>query len=270
MYGRLSVPRSVAREVAEADLYDADWHSGRLGRLHRCQHFRVSLRRGFSPVQGVSTTGSASRPAVRLTSRPDVLQQLSPYQGQALRIPEMGVRVLELPRDFLARSFEFRQQFGLLTNDSVIALQMRDMGLRNLASADQNFDRAQGILRFGPSQRNRWKATKLPCNAPSPAGLACLAARYARDIGKLHPRLRQSLPPRTQKRMVPKGGLCAGRPASLCLSRRCVVTRFRDGIAHMFSPWYQGVLARLVGRWLARLTGQLRPVGIPCQPFTHQ
>lgn len=94
---------------------------------------------------------SASRPSVRLASRPDVVQQLSHYQGQALRIPEMGVRVLELPRDFLARSFEFRQQFGLLTNDSVIALQMRDMGLRNLASADQNFDRAQGILRFGPS-----------------------------------------------------------------------------------------------------------------------
>ncbi|MEW6047430.1 MAG: hypothetical protein AB1609_13270 [Bacillota bacterium] len=63
----------------------------------------------------------------------------------------MGVEVVDFPRNFLAGSFEFRQRFGLSTNDSAVALQMRDLGLKNLASADGNFDRVQGILRFGPS-----------------------------------------------------------------------------------------------------------------------
>ena len=94
---------------------------------------------------------SPSRPALRLGSRPEVVRQLSLYQSQALQIPQMGVTVVELPDNFLVRSFEFRQQFGLLTNDSIIALQMRDLGLKNLASADESFDRVQGIARFGPS-----------------------------------------------------------------------------------------------------------------------
>lgn len=93
----------------------------------------------------------SSRPAVRLASRPEPVKQLSQYHSQALRVLDMGVTVMELPRDFLTRSFEFRQQFGLLTNDSLIALQMRDLGLKNLASADENFDRVEGILRFGPA-----------------------------------------------------------------------------------------------------------------------
>ena len=75
-----------------------------------------------------------------------MVRQLSLYQSQALRIPEVGVTVVELPENCLFRSFEFRQQFGLLTHDSIIALQMRDLGLKNLALADDHFDRVQGIL----------------------------------------------------------------------------------------------------------------------------
>gem|GEM_PF-6068223 len=59
--------------------------------------------------------------------------------------------VLDLPRDFVLRSLEFRQRYGLLTNDSLIALQMADEGVAYLVSADQAFDRVPGIVRAAPA-----------------------------------------------------------------------------------------------------------------------
>ncbi len=63
----------------------------------------------------------------------------------------MGVEVLPLPQDFVTSSQEFRQAHGLLVNDSLVPMHMRQGGLSVLASADEAFDGITGIRRFTPS-----------------------------------------------------------------------------------------------------------------------
>lgn len=92
-----------------------------------------------------------SSPARQLADHPDVVKSLHEYNYHVSRIPEMGVTVLDLPPQFASRSFEFRHRYGLLTNDSIIALEMADVGLSWLASSDRAFDRVPQISRAAPS-----------------------------------------------------------------------------------------------------------------------
>ncbi len=101
-----------------------------------------AIERGFSARPG---------PAARLAREPDVVRQLSKYYFSTLSIHRMGIEVLSLPSDFLTGSQEFRQAHGLLVNDSLVALHMRQAGLAILASADDAFDRITGVRRFEPS-----------------------------------------------------------------------------------------------------------------------
>lgn len=91
-----------------------------------------------------------SNPAARLAGQPRLVRQLSKYYFSALAIPKLGVQILPLPPDFVTASQEFRQQHGLLVNDSLVPMHMRQAGLSILASADAAFDRVVGIERFAP------------------------------------------------------------------------------------------------------------------------
>lgn len=90
-------------------------------------------------------------PAARLAREPRLVQQLSKYYFSALAIPKVGIQILPLPQDFLTASQEFRQRYGLLANDSLVPMHMRQAGLSILASADATFDRVPGIKRFAPA-----------------------------------------------------------------------------------------------------------------------
>ena len=91
-----------------------------------------------------------SNPSARLARRPDLVRQLSKYQFSTAKIPRMGIEVLALPDEFLGRSQEYRQTHGLLVNDSLIPLQMREAGITLLASGDTAFDRVPWIKRAAP------------------------------------------------------------------------------------------------------------------------
>lgn len=90
-------------------------------------------------------------PAARLARQPHLTRQLSRYYFSVLTIPKLGIEVLPLPQDFITASQEFRQSHGLLVNDSLIPMHMRQAGLSILASADAAFDRVPGIKRFAPT-----------------------------------------------------------------------------------------------------------------------
>lgn len=93
---------------------------------------------------------SKGNPATIVGRRHDLVRELSKYYFSALAIAEFGIEVLSLPPDFLTASQEFRQGYGLLVNDSLVAMHMRQAGLSVLASADSAFDRVTGIRRFAP------------------------------------------------------------------------------------------------------------------------
>ncbi len=90
-------------------------------------------------------------PAAHLARQPQLVKRLSKYYFSLLGIPRMGVEVLSLPQDFVTASQEFRQSHGLLVNDSLVPMHMRQTGLSVLASADEAFDGITGIRRFAPS-----------------------------------------------------------------------------------------------------------------------
>lgn len=90
-------------------------------------------------------------PAASLAAHPERVRRLSKYYFSALAIPKLGVQVLPLPPDFLTASQEFRQGYGLLVNDSLVPMHMRQAGISLLASADAAFDRVKGIRRVAPA-----------------------------------------------------------------------------------------------------------------------
>lgn len=93
-----------------------------------------------------------ANPAARLARRPELVRRLSKYHFSVAKIPRMGVEVLALPDDFLSRSQEYRQTYGVLVNDSLIPLHMRDAGIAILASGDSAFDRVPWITRASPRE----------------------------------------------------------------------------------------------------------------------
>ncbi len=91
-----------------------------------------------------------SNPSARFARRPDLVRQLSKYHFSSAKIPRMGIEILPLPDDFLDRSREYRQTHGLLVNDSLVPLQMREAAVTFLASSDAAFDRVPWIKRAAP------------------------------------------------------------------------------------------------------------------------
>jgi len=90
-------------------------------------------------------------PAARLARQPQLVRRLSKYYFALQRIPRFRIEILPLPEDFIAASQEFRQSYGLLVNDSLIPMHMREVGLSVLASADAAFDKIPGFQCFHPS-----------------------------------------------------------------------------------------------------------------------
>jgi predicted nucleic acid-binding protein len=75
---------------------------------------------------------------------------MSRYHFSVAKTPRMGIEVLPIPNDCLGRSQEYRQVHGLLVNDSLIPLQIREAGVTLLASGDAAFDRVPWIRRVAP------------------------------------------------------------------------------------------------------------------------
>jgi predicted nucleic acid-binding protein len=87
----------------------------------------------------------------KLRSKPDVVGRLHVYQEQVERIPLMGVDVLPLDIGTLLRSAQFRRQYGLLVNDSLVVAAAHGAGVAHLASADPDFGRVKELKLYQPS-----------------------------------------------------------------------------------------------------------------------
>ncbi len=101
-----------------------------------------AIEQGLSP---------GPNPAARLARSLELVGGLSKYYFSTLKISQMGVETLLMPDDFLTKSQEYRQAYGLLGNDSLVPLYIRAAGIMSLASADAAFDRIPWIRRAAPS-----------------------------------------------------------------------------------------------------------------------
>ena len=86
-----------------------------------------------------------------LKADPQWIGQLTKFRQAIERVPRLGVTVVTIPPDLVAAAAAVSQQFGLLSNDALLAAMMQAHGLTNLASHDRDFDRVPGIVRYEPA-----------------------------------------------------------------------------------------------------------------------
>jgi predicted nucleic acid-binding protein len=88
---------------------------------------------------------AGSNPLRSLKRRPEIVRGLHEYYRDTMAIAAIGVEVLAPLPNPLRASQRYREQFGLLTRDSVLAATLEDHGIRKLVTADRDFMRVSGI-----------------------------------------------------------------------------------------------------------------------------
>lgn len=97
-------------------------------------------------IKGWPQTGVAAR----LRKHHVEIPTLSVYRQAIARIPLLGIQVLPLTHPEVDTATLLSHQYELLTGDALIVAVMRQHGLTNLASADDDFDRVPGLTRYAP------------------------------------------------------------------------------------------------------------------------
>ena len=87
--------------------------------------------------KGLITGG---QPARKLKEQPEVIKGLREYNQSVQQIPRLRIRVRPITSAIVRASEAIRVQEGLMTNDSVTVALMRKMGLRDVATADADFN----------------------------------------------------------------------------------------------------------------------------------
>lgn len=101
---------------------------------------------------GLITPGS---PARKLSEKPDVVRSLRNYQLVESMLAGCGLEYLDLTRSIATDSYKFRQQYGLLVNDSVMAATAVANGISAVATADRAFLRVREFQTYAPDDLNR-------------------------------------------------------------------------------------------------------------------
>jgi predicted nucleic acid-binding protein len=87
----------------------------------------------------------------KLRERPELVQQLRKYAQSVPTIRAMNIESVALTTATVEASAAVRQQYGLLTNDSILVTVMRELGLTRLATLDKDFDRVEWLGVYKPT-----------------------------------------------------------------------------------------------------------------------
>jgi predicted nucleic acid-binding protein len=108
---------------------------------HRLMTFEVMQLRGW-PLAGI---------AARLRKHHDEIASLSVYPQAVASLPQLRIQVIPITRSLIEAATQVSKQFELLTGDAIVVAVMQANGLTHLASADSDFDRVPGIVRYEPA-----------------------------------------------------------------------------------------------------------------------
>src|SRR5262245_6983638 len=109
--------------------------------MHRLMTAEATSRQLVTPSQVVK----------KLRERPDIVKQLQAPDQCVARIKEMKIEIAPLTVSMLEASASVRQQYGLLTNDSLLIAAMRELNLQKLVTLGQDFAQVSGLLFYQPS-----------------------------------------------------------------------------------------------------------------------
>ncbi len=119
---------------------------------HTSVHVVAEMAHRLMTLETASILGrSPSGLANWLKRHPAEVQRLARYRKAIDELTLIGVQVLPVTGSQVSLAANISRQSGLLTNDAVIVIVMRDHGLTLLASHDADFDRVPGIARYAPA-----------------------------------------------------------------------------------------------------------------------
>jgi predicted nucleic acid-binding protein len=94
---------------------------------------------------------TGNNPARRLRQKPELIRRLVNYTQQGNAILRMGFTLLMPTPRTLIVSHGLRERFGLLVNDSVVAASFLENNIEHMVSADDDFDRVDGLRVVKPT-----------------------------------------------------------------------------------------------------------------------
>jgi predicted nucleic acid-binding protein len=86
----------------------------------------------------------------RLRRHPAAVQSLSRFRTAVEILLQSRLKILPVVPSLLQPAAMLSQQHGLLTNDAICVALMQAQGITKVASADADFDRVPGIVRYAP------------------------------------------------------------------------------------------------------------------------
>jgi predicted nucleic acid-binding protein len=115
-------------------------------------HVLSELAHRLMMVEASAIPGwTASKIKLRLRQHPAALSNLTQFRVAIEAILKSRIAVLSIAPPLVAAASVISQQYGLLSNDALIAAVMQNQGLNNLASSDTDFDRVPCITRYAPA-----------------------------------------------------------------------------------------------------------------------
>lgn len=94
---------------------------------------------------------TSSQVIKKLREHPDIVRQLQTPNQCAPQIKAMKIEIAPLTVVTLEASAAVRQQYGLLTNDSLLVATMQELSLQKLATRDQDFEQIGGLQIYQPT-----------------------------------------------------------------------------------------------------------------------
>lgn len=119
-------------------------------RAYTSTHVLSEAAHKLMALEAAAQFGWSSKVVQRLKQQPDKVQQLTRFRQAIQQVPQLGIQVLSIAPALVDAGTLVSQQTGLLTNDALIVAVMRQQGLTDLASADDDFDRVPGLTRYAP------------------------------------------------------------------------------------------------------------------------
>jgi predicted nucleic acid-binding protein len=107
---------------------------------HRLMTLEAIALKGW-PLGGV---------AARLRKQHVEIPRLGVYRQAIARVPLLGIQVLPITHPQVEAATLLSHQYELLTGDALVVAVMRQHGLTDLASLDDDFDRVPGLTRYAP------------------------------------------------------------------------------------------------------------------------
>lgn len=85
-----------------------------------------------------------------LKEHPRAIKSLETCEIALAEIPEFNIDIICLESDAIIKSRRFREDFGLMTNDSLNLYAMKTESIRIIATNDRDFERVNGIEVWKP------------------------------------------------------------------------------------------------------------------------